>query len=280
MLRSSAPVRTLGPADVHEALMVCARDPVTNVFVSARTIQSRLDGGNAALLARGRGAGESLCWAGVNVVPVQCDAAEVVGYTEEINKRRRSVSSIFGPAEPVLALWERLEPLWGRPREVRPDQPVLTMRSLPTALGVEVDPAVRTARPDEVDIVLPAAAAMFTEEIGYPPYYGSDRAYRRGIQQMIRSGHTYVRVEQGEVVFKADLGSVAQGVAQVQGVWLHPDLRGQGLAVAAMAAVVEHTLVSVASAVTLYVNAFNHAALATYRRVGFTQTGRFATVLM
>ncbi len=116
---------------------------------------------------------------------------------------------------------------------------------------------MRPARPGEVDIVLPAAAHMFTEEIGYPPYYGSDRGYRASISSLIRAGHTFVRVEDGEVVFKADVGSLALGCAQVQGVWLHPRLRGQGLSVPAMASVVEQVLGAGADEVSLYVNDYN-----------------------
>ena len=110
------------------------------------------------------------------------------------------------------------------------------------------------------DGLAPAAAAMFTEEIGYPPYRGSERAYRLAVEALIRQQRTLVRVDEGRVVFKADLGSVALGVAQVQGVWVHPDLRGQGLAVPAMAAVVAHTVRHVAPVVSLYVNDFNAAA--------------------
>lgn len=61
---------------------------------------------------------------------------------------------------------------------------------------------------------------------------------------------------------------------------MHPELRGRGLAAPAMAAVVEHILDHIAPVVTLYVNEFNAPALATYRRVGFVQTGTFATVLL
>jgi predicted GNAT family acetyltransferase len=46
-----------------------------------------------------------------------------------------------------------------------------------------------------------------------------------------------------------------------------------------MAAVVDLTRRHFASTVSLYVNDFNHAALATYQRVGFEQVGEFATVL-
>jgi len=97
---------------------------------------------------------------------------------------------------------------------------------------------------------------------------------------LIRQGHTFVRVDDGEVVFKADLGSVALGVAQIQGVWVAPRWRGQGLAGPAMAAVVERVQAEIAPVVTLYVNDFNAPARATYARVGFTEIGRFATVLM
>jgi hypothetical protein len=133
---------------------------------------------------------------------------------------------------------------------------------------------------DEVDLVMPAAAAMFTEEIGYPPYRGSGQLYRQGITSLIGAGHTFVRVDAGEVVFKADVGSVALGVAQVQGVWVAPHRRGRGLAEPAMAAVVEQVRAEIAGVVTLYVNDFNVAARATYARVGFAEIGSFATVLM
>jgi predicted GNAT family acetyltransferase len=195
-------------------------------------------------------------------------------------KRRRYASSILGPSEQVHQLWSLLAPSWGPAREVRSRQPVLTIDRPPGRTGVAVDSAVRVARPDEIDLVTPAAAAMFTEEIGYPPYRGSDTAYRRSVGRLLERGHTLIRVEDGRVVFKADLGSVALGVAQVQGVWVDPVCRGQGLAVPAMAAVVEHTLRHIAPTVTLYVNDYNTAALATYRRVGFQDTGMFSTILL
>lgn len=193
---------------------------------------------------------------------------------------RRQCASIFGPSGQVVGLWDRLGPTWGPVRAIRTHQPLLTTRTRPSALGMTLDPGVRPARLDEVDLVLPAAAHMFTEEIGYPPYFGSDRGYRASIAALIRNGHTFVKVEDGEVVFKADVGSLALGCAQVQGVWLHPRLRGQGLSVPAMASVVEQVLSGLADEVSLYVNDFNVAARATYERCGFREVGSFTTVLL
>ncbi len=280
MLRTQSPVRALTTADRDQALEVCARDTRTNVFVAARILEGALATSPGALLGYAGDSGlRAICWASANLVPVGCDVEALAAFAAKLRRWRRQCSSVFGPAEMVLPLWEHLRPTWGEPRAVRRYQPVLAIAGKPSA-GVPTDARVRRARFSEVDLVTPAAAAMFTEEIGYPPYWGSRVVYRQGIASLIRQGHTFVRVDDGEVVFKADVGSVALGVAQIQGVWVAPRWRGQGLAVPAMAAVVEQVRAEIAEVVTLYVNDFNVPARATYARVGFTEIGSFATVLM
>ena len=118
---------------------------------------------------------------------------------------------------------------------------------------------------------------MYTEEVGVSPDQGKPAGYRFYVRQLITSGRAFGLIERGRVLFKADIGSVAGNVCQVQGVWLDPALRGQGLAPAAMAAVVDLAR-QTAPTVSLYVNDFNLAAVATYRRVGFVDVGEFATI--
>ncbi|WP_137122927.1 GNAT family N-acetyltransferase [Segeticoccus rhizosphaerae] len=281
MLRTHSPVRALTVADRDEALAVCATDPAANVFVSARILEGALGSHQGELLGFADGGGlRSLCWVSANVVPVAVDEESLSAFTGRLRRRRRECSSLFGPAEAVLPLWQRLSRYWGRAIAVRDDQPMLSIDRHPRDLGVPLDRLVRRARAEEVDAVVPAAAAMFTEEIGYPPYSGSDAPYRAGVSSLIARGHTFVRTEDGRVIFKADVGSVGQGVAQIQGVWVAPSHRGRGLAVPAMAAVVQQVQDEIAREVTLYVNNYNAAARATYRRVGFVHKGRFATVLL
>jgi len=280
VLRTHSPVRALTTADRDQALEVCARDTRTNVFVAARILDGGLATSPGAVLGYAEGSGlQAICWASANLVPVGCDGPALAAFASRLRRWRHHCSSVFGPSEMVLPLWEALRPSWGEPRAVRARQPVLATAG-PLPPGTPIDPQVRPARVDEVDLVMPAAAAMFAEEIGYPPYRGSGHLYRQGIASLIRQGRTFVRVNDGEVVFKADVGSVALGVAQVQGVWVAPRWRGQGLAVPAMAAVVEQVTTEIAPVVTLYVNDFNTPARTTYARVGFTEIGSFATVLM
>jgi predicted GNAT family acetyltransferase len=274
-------VRALTTADRDDALELCARDLPGNVFVAARVLEGVLASQPGTLLGyREGGRLEAMCWASANLVPVETDAATLPAFADRVRRWRRHCASILGPTEQVTELWRLLTPSWGPARAVRPRQPLMSTRRRPSELGVPLDERVRPATVDEVDLVLPAAAHMFTAEIGYPPYTGSGHAYRSSLLALIDRGHTYVVVEDGEVVFKADLGSVALGCAQIQGVWLAPHLRGRGLAVPAMAAVVEQVMATRASWVTLYVNDFNTSARATYDRVGFEDVGQFTTILL
>ena len=213
--------------------------------------------------------------------PVALDAAGIEVVAEFLARGGPRYASFFGPAAPVLGLWERLRETWSAPFDVRPEQPLLAL-DRPPAPELLGGPArhVRWAAPHEFSRVLPAAVAMFTEEVGYSPLTDGAEGYRQRVRQLLRDRRTTVLTdERGEVVFKADVGSVSRGVCQVQGVWVRPEDRGRGLAVPCMAATVALAR-TVAPVVSLYVNSFNAPALATYRRVGFERHGEFATVLL
>jgi predicted GNAT family acetyltransferase len=129
-------------------------------------------------------------------------------------------------------------------------------------------------------VLLPACVAMFTEEVGVSPVaVDGGAAYRVRVAELIRSGRSFARIEQGRVLFKAEIGSVTPSACQVQGVWVAPDLRGRGLSVPAMAAVIDISLREIAPVVGLYVNDFNAPARATYRHVGMSDRGTFMSVL-
>jgi hypothetical protein len=281
VLRTRNPVHALSPSDRDDALRVCAQDLPSNVFVAARLLEGVLTTQPGTVLGlRVDGELQSLCWSSANLVPVEADTDSLGFFADRVRRWRRHCASILGPADQVSELWRHLAPSWGPARAVRATQPLMSSLVRPSELGVELDERVRPATLAEVDLVMPAAAQMFEGEIGYPPYTGSGAAYRNALQALIDRGHTFVVIEDGAVIFKADVGSVALGCAQLQGVWLDPRLRGQGLAVPMMAAVVEQVMATRAKWVTLYVNDFNRSARATYRHVGFEDVGAFSTVLL
>jgi uncharacterized protein len=276
----SSAVRLLDERDRGAVLAICDRDPVTNVFVGSRVRALGLEPGRLGAQMWGHGVGgrlESLCYSGANLVPVAATPDAVAAFADRALRQGRRCSSVVGPADEVQALWALLRPRWGPARDVRPVQPVMVIDGPPL---VPPDPLVRRVRPDELDILWPASVAMFTEEVGVSPTSGDGgAAYRARLEQLIRAGRAFARIEGRNVIFKAEIGAVTPQACQVQGVWVRPECRGQGLAAPGMAAVVVEAARSIAPLVSLYVNDYNQPARAAYRRTGFTETGRFMSVL-
>jgi predicted GNAT family acetyltransferase len=276
----SATVRLLDERDRGAVLAICDRDPVTNVFVGSRVRALGLTPGRLGAQLWGHtsnGRVDSLCYSGANLVTVGATPDAIVAFADRALRQGRRCSSVVGPARDIQALWGLLRPHWGPAREVRSVQPVLAITGPPL---VAADPLVRRVRLHEADILWPACVAMFTEEVGVSPTSGDGGAsYRARMEQLIRGGRAFARIENGRVIFKAEIGAVTPQTCQVQGVWVNPEFRGRGLAAPGMAAVVNEAAATIAPVVSLYVNDFNLPARAAYKRVGFTDAGRFMSVL-
>ncbi|MCM2421974.1 GNAT family N-acetyltransferase [Streptomyces sp. RKAG293] len=273
--------KVLEAGELDAALEVLDRDPVSNAFVASRVNVAGLDpwrlGGEMWGWYSG-GRLTSLCYAGANLVPICAGPEAVRAFAERARRAGRRCSSIVGPAEPTTELWSLLEPSWGPAREIRGRQPLMSTRALPA--GITPDPLVRRVRRDEMDVIMPACVAMFTEEVGISPLAGDGGLlYQARVAELVTAGRSFARIENGRVVFKAEIGAVTRHACQIQGVWVAPEYRGQGLSEAGMAAVLHYALRDVAPVASLYVNDFNAPARAAYRRVGFTEVGAFMSVL-
>jgi predicted GNAT family acetyltransferase len=278
--RAESP-RLLDDRDRAAVLALCDVDPVANVFVASRVRALGLDPGRLGAQVWGYEQGAqltSVCYSGANLVPVGARAAqEIAAFADRALRQGRRCSSIVGEADVVTQLWQHLRPYWGPAREIRPVQPLMAISGPPL---VAADEAVRRVRQDEVDILMPASIAMFTEEVGVSPLAGDGgAAYRARVTELVRSGRAFARIEGGRVIFKAEVGAATPQACQVQGVWVRPEFRGQGMAAPGMAAVVNEAQQSIAPIVSLYVNDFNSPARAAYLRAGFTEVGRFMSVL-
>ncbi|MCX4532268.1 GNAT family N-acetyltransferase [Streptomyces sp. NPDC002596] len=273
--------RVLEPSDLGAALAILESDPVANAFVTSRVQIAGLDpwrlGGEMwGWYADGRL--RSLCYSGANLVPICATPEAIRAFADRARRAGRRCSSIVGPAEPTAQLWRLLEPGWGPAREVRANQPLMVTER--PAAGVTPDPLVRRIRKDEIEILMPACVAMFTEEVGISPLAGDGGLlYQARVAELIGTGRSFARIEDGKVVFKAEIGAATPQACQIQGVWVAPEHRGRGLSETGMAAVLRYALADVAPVVSLYVNDYNTAARRAYTRVGFREVGAFMSVL-
>lgn len=298
-------VRPLTTDDAPGLRAILDADPVTHLFAAEHLERtglprpSRLAGMRTAspflgVLDADGGAGLlGAVWFGANLVPLRLSPEHAPAVAAWVRATRRPISSLFGPAEQVLPLWEALREDGGlRAFDVRPEQPLLALAPTdPDRRGLRsrrdrarlhdagVSP-VRWAEGEDVSRLFPAAVAMFTEEVGYSPLERDPQGYRQRVIEGVMDRRTVLALdEDGAVVFKTDVGLAHEGVCQLQGVWLDPRLRGRGLS--------EPLLRQACSligarydTISLYVNSYNAPARALYRAVGFERIGTFATVLL
>jgi uncharacterized protein len=280
---STPTARVLDEADEPAVARLLATDPVAACVLAGRievagTAPASL---GAPLWGMGRGPDlDAVCLAGANLIPFAAPGAEraaAAAFAERARRAGRRCSTIVGPAASVDPLWDLLAPYWGPCRDHRPRQPLMAIDGPP---AVAPEPRVRPVRPAELEILMPAAVAMFTEEVGVSPLRADGGAgYRARVSELVRAGQSLAWIENGQVLFKAEIGAVSRAACQIQGVWVNPARRGRGIGTAGTAAVVEYARTAIAPVVSLYVNDFNSPARAAYRRVGFREVGRYASVL-
>lgn len=290
---------TLAPAqrrDLEDAMAMCLADEVANVVPLMHVAEGMRTGsvppGLWVVRRRSRSGSEvaGVVWAGANLTAVVPTAEDEEA--EEIRaqaaaglvSRVARPAAIVGAATVTLDLWGRVEPWWRPAREVRPRQVSMAISENPTARALPwaAEP-LRRSTMDDYPRLLPAAVHMFIGEVGYDPMRHGRAAYEERLQHLVRTGRSFIQIGDVEgrrdIIFKAEVGIVGGSVAQVQGVWVHPSLRGQGIAKAGMAALVPMIRAELAPTVSLYVNDFNDAAVAAYQAVGFREVGTFATVM-
>ncbi len=279
--------RALHAVDLAAIRSLVAVDPVLNCVLDARLravpdLDPQRLGGYLCGLAdvADRSPDQALraaAFHGGNLIPIGDDLAALELIAGQLARGGRGCSSIVGPASAVEVMWPVLSRSWGSARAFRRSQPLLIAdRAGPVA----ADPAVRRVRPAELAAFLPAAVAMFTEELDISPVGpDSGSSYRARVAELIAGGRAYASFDSGgRVMFKAEVGVLSPATAQVQGVWVRPELRGRGIGTSAMAAVLRICL-TMAPSVSLYVNDYNSVARRMYDRLGLRQINTLQTVL-
>lgn len=228
---------------------------------------------------------ESLLYVGAGIVPFRMQSGDAEMFAGSLISARYTKASIHGRADNVLCLWDALEPVWGPAKEVRPTQLLLQCRS-PQFVSMTSDARTRVgplrlAAPEEIDRVLPAAAAMYEEELGTNPLtVPYSAAYRQRVHRYLANRQTWICDLDGgnEVAFKVDIVGREYSTATIQGVWTNPMVRGSGVATSAMSTLC-HILSADRVVPSLVVNSYNRAARRVYERCGFTTVADYATVM-
>jgi len=188
-----------------------------------------------------------------------------------------AVAHLIGPLEPVRRFWRAFSPGAANRAHVR-EQVLFELRS--RDLRYFPEPMLQVATPDDLDDVYHLSLMMLAEEHGRALSSDEASGYRHNLLARIHAGRVYVLHDPftGDCIFKASIAASSPQVAQIEGVFVVPAHRGQGVARRALSEMIRQSLFW-SERVTLYTDADNQSALRLYRRLGFRQLGDYATLV-
>ncbi|HXG77169.1 MAG TPA: GNAT family N-acetyltransferase, partial [Gaiellaceae bacterium] len=238
----------------EQVLRFCARDPVERVFLE--DVARRNLGRFVGLADDGELA--ALCHLGVNAVPSGrgCGA-----FAREV--ARFGPRMLIGESHAVGELWAEAAAHLPPPREDRPGQPVFVIREPPEAGGT----GLRAARPDDLDLLVPACAAAHEQELGVDPLRRDADGFRWRTRAQIEEGRSWLWVEEGVILFKAEASAWTPSAVQLQQVWVDPVARRRGYGARGLRDLCRLLLARV-PAVCLFVRADNLPAIRLYEAIG------------
>jgi ribosomal protein S18 acetylase RimI-like enzyme len=250
---------------LRQILAFCAEDPVERVFLE--DVARRGLGRFTALTAGGPLT--ALCHVGANVVPSGegCDA-----FAKAAAAGRARM--LIGEENAVGDLWKAAAPRMPAPRQDRPGQPVYVLEEAPAGGGT----GLREAKLSDLGLLVPACAAAHEEEIGLNPLVRDPDGFRWRTQAQIGEGRSWLWVEEGTILFKAEASAWTPDAVQLQQVWVDPSARNRGYAQRAMRDLCRRLLAEVPH-VCLFVRPENAPAIRVYEAIGMKRTIMYRSLI-
>jgi len=250
---------------LEQILEFCAEDPVERVFLEdvARRRLGRFSAfaDNHHLTA--------LCHVGANVVPSGSDCGR---FAQAASRGRARM--IIGDERAVDELWDDLSGLMPAPRNDRPGQPVFAI-SEPPSPG---DSGLRPATDKDFPLLLPACSAAHEEEIGIDPMARDAEGFRWRTRSQIEEGRSWLWVERGTILFKAEASAWTPRAVQIQQVWVDTPARNKGYAQRGMRDLCRLLLERVPT-VCLFVRPENAPAIRVYEAIGMQRHGSYRSLI-
>jgi hypothetical protein len=211
----------------------------------------------------------ALCHVGANVVP---SGSECGRFAQAASRGRARM--IIGDERAVDELWDDLARLMPAPRNDRPGQPVYAI-SEPPPPG---DSGLRPATDKDFALLLPACAAAHEEEIGIDPMARDAEGFRWRTRSQIEEGRSWLWVERGTILFKAEASAWTPAAIQIQQVWVDTPARNKGYAQRGMRDLCRLLLQRVPT-VCLFVRPENGPAIRVYEAIGMQRHGSYRSLI-
>jgi len=138
---------------------------------------------------------------------------------------------------------------------------------------------LRRATRDDLHLVAPVHAEMAFAESGVNPTETDSFGFLERCGRRVDQGRCWVWVEDGELIFKADIVAETPLMVYVEGVWINPKERGEGHGLRCTSQLAR-LLLSSSQSICVLVNDENEWAQRFYKRAGFKLRAIYDTIFL
>jgi predicted GNAT family acetyltransferase len=269
----------LANKDKTEVLEFLARRPLHTVamvgFINDNGLESKLNRGAFYGCRNGRGDIEGVALIG-HATLMETTTHRALEALAEVAKTCTKTHMIMGESQRVDEFWNHYAAAGQKMR--------LACRELLFELrgSIDVNEEISGLRPatlEDLKLVMPVHAELALAESGVNPLEKDPQGFRSRCARRVEQGRTWVWVEDGELIFKADVISETPKVAYLEGIWVNPSLRGQRLGLRCISQLAQR-LMSHTRSLCLLVNETNTAAELFYKTAGYKLRGIYDTILL
>lgn len=140
-------------------------------------------------------------------------------------------------------------------------------------------PGLRLATINDLDLIVPAHAQTAFDESGIDPLEVDAEGFRQRCARRIEQGRSWVWVEDGRLMFKAEVVSDTPETIYLEGVWVDPQERGKGIGTRCMSQLSRSFLMRTSS-VCLLVNEKFESAQGFYQKAGYKFISYYDTIFL
>ncbi len=284
-----APYRPVSSDQVHVAELNASHEREVMDFLARRPIHTVAmagliqDNGLVSTLNRGT-------FYGCRNVQGQLEGVALIGHATLMETTSdRAVEAFAKIAQTctnghlIMGEKERISEFWNYYAEAGQDmrracRELLFELRWPVEARAEV-PGLRLATASDLELIIPVQAQMAFDESGINPLARDPKGFRQRCARRVEQGRTWVLVEAGKLIFKADIVSDTSSVIYLEGVWTSEERRSQGNGLGCMSQLAR-LLLSRTKSICVLVNETNTKAHTFYERAGYKRRSVYDTIFL
>jgi len=275
----SLSVFALTETDTNEVLAFLAERPIHTVCMTGMI----RDNGLESELNRGT-------FFGCRNSEGRLEGVALIGHATLIETRTRGAvrelaqtAQLYPRLHMIMAEQEKVEEFWnhyaddGQPMRRACRELLFELKSAIDVPGSAE--GLRLATIDDLRLIAPVHAAMAEIESGVNPLEKDREGFLRRCTRRIEKNRVWVVIEDGRLIFKADVQAETPEVIYLEGVYVAPEERGSGFARKCFTQLCE-TLLTTTRSICVLANEENERAHAFYRLCGFRCVSKYDTVFL